>query len=229
MESSENSGGANPEDEVDFGFRRVNQTTHTSMVRDVFDSVAGRYDLMNDLMSGGLHRRWKAALLDRLAPRADQTLLDVAGGTGDIATGFLSRGGGTAISCDINEQMMLAGRDKAIDRGIVDGQCLACGDAADLPVASASVDSCTIVFGLRNVTRRTDALAEMRRALRPAGHFICMEFSPAVMPLLKPLAMMPVSTTSSAPAMDVCTNRSRILEPALRSPEKRRLQPPRGH
>ncbi|MEE2720597.1 MAG: class I SAM-dependent methyltransferase [Pseudomonadota bacterium] len=187
MESRENIGGVNPEDGVDFGFRRVDQTMHTSMVRNVFDSVARRYDLMNDLMSGGLHRMWKAALLDRLAPRAAQTLLDVAGGTGDIATGFLSRGGGAAIICDINEQMMLAGRDKSIDRGFVVGPRLACGDAAGLPVASASVDSCTIVFGLRNVTRRTDALAEMCRTLRPGGHFICMEFSPAVMPLLKPL------------------------------------------
>jgi demethylmenaquinone methyltransferase / 2-methoxy-6-polyprenyl-1,4-benzoquinol methylase len=172
-------------DTIDFGFRQVDPSDHTSMVRGVFDSVAQRYDLMNDLMSGGLHRVWKAALLDRLSPRAGMTLLDVAGGTGDIATGFLKRGGESAVICDINREMLAAGRDRSYDRGIAKGPERLCGDAAALPVAPASMDACTIVFGLRNVTRRTQALAEMHRALKPGGHFICMEFSPAVLPQLK--------------------------------------------
>ena len=172
---------------IDFGFRRVDPADHTSMVRGVFDSVARRYDLMNDLMSGGLHRIWKAALLDRLSPQGNMDLLDVAGGTGDIAEGFLKRGGGNAVICDINREMLMAGRDRSLDRGMAQGPARVCGDAAALPVATASVDACTIVFGLRNVTRRTQALAEMHRVLKPGGHFICMEFSPAVLPQLKPI------------------------------------------
>lgn len=172
---------------IDFGFRRVDPSDHASMVRGVFDSVARSYDLMNDLMSGGLHRLWKTALLDRLAPRPNMALLDVAGGTGDIATGFLKRGGGSAMICDINSEMLAAGRDRALDRGMAGGPKRICGDAAALPVARGSMDACTIVFGLRNVTRRAVALSEMHGALKPGGHFICMEFSPAVLPQLKPI------------------------------------------
>ncbi|MGB0632065.1 MAG: class I SAM-dependent methyltransferase [Alphaproteobacteria bacterium] len=187
MESNENnlSGDAHPE--IDFGFRKVSPSDHKTMVRGVFSSVAGRYDLMNDLMSGGLHRLWKAALLDRLNPRDGELLLDVAGGTGDIADGFLKRGGGTAIICDINADMLTAGQDRSLDRGSAHGPLRVCGDAAALPVPDATADSCTIVFGLRNVTQRQAALSEMRRALKPGGHFICMEFSPAVLPQLKPV------------------------------------------
>ena len=178
-------GDANPE--IDFGFRKVSASDHKSLVRDVFSSVAGRYDLMNDLMSGGLHRLWKAALLDRLHPRDGELLLDVAGGTGDIADGFLKRGGGAAIICDINADMLAAGQDRALDRGNAEGPSRVCGDAAALPVPTAIANSCTIVFGLRNVTQRQQALAEMRRALKPGGQFICMEFSPAVLPQIKPI------------------------------------------
>lgn len=185
MESSPDKRPAETGDEIDFGFRRVNSADHTSLVRGVFDSVARRYDLMNDLMSGGLHRVWKSALLDRLAPRASMALLDVAGGTGDIATGFLNRGGGDALICDINREMLLTGLDRSLDRGEVRGPGRICGDAAALPVQNCSMDSCTIAFGLRNVTRRTDALVEMHRVLKPGGHFICLEFSPAVLPQLK--------------------------------------------
>ena len=187
MESNENQPPNPAADEVDFGFRRVGAREHAARVRDVFDSVAGRYDLMNDLMSGGLHRLWKAALLDRLDPRPQQLLLDVAGGTGDIADGFLKRGGGAALICDINAEMLTAGIDRSLDRGRADGPLRACGDAAALPVPDATADACTIVFGLRNVTRRTEALSEMRRILKPGGHFICMEFSPDVLPQLKPI------------------------------------------
>ena len=187
MESNENNPTGTTRDHIDFGFRKVSPADHTSMVGDVFSSVARRYDLMNDLMSGGLHRFWKTALLDRLHPGPGETLLDVAGGTGDIADGFLKRGGGAAVICDINADMLVAGMDRTLDRGRAQGPLRICGDAAVLPVGDASVESCTIVFGLRNVTRRRDALSEMRRVLKPGGHFICMEFSPAVLPQLKPL------------------------------------------
>ena len=173
--------------ETDFGLRRVDLADHTGLVRGVFDSVARQYDLMNDLMSGGLHRVWKAALQNRLNPRPDMTLLDVAGGTGDIAEGFLKRGGGGAIICDINREMLTAGMDRALDRGNTAGPSWVCGDAAALPLARASADACTIAFGLRNVTCRTHALAEMHRVLKTGGHFICLEFSPAVLPQLQAL------------------------------------------
>lgn len=172
---------------INFGFDRVDPISHRSLVRNVFDSVARRYDLMNDLMSGGLHRLWKGATLDRLIPRQNQSLLDVAGGTGDIADGFLKRGGGHSIICDSNENMLLAGLNRNIDRGKVSGPSRVCGDAAALPIQSNSVDACTIVFGLRNVTDRKAALTEMYRVIKIGGHFICLEFSPSFTSQLKPL------------------------------------------
>jgi len=175
--------GADTSGEVDFGFRRVAAADKAEHVRRVFDTVAPRYDLMNDLMSGGIHRLWKAQLIDRLNPRPGQRLVDVAGGTGDIALRFLERGG-NAIVCDINEAMLRAGRDRAIDRGRVEGIEWLAGDAEQLPLAAMSADACTIAFGLRNVTHIGRALAEMRRVLRPGGRFICLEFSHVVLPLL---------------------------------------------
>lgn len=174
---------------VSFGFRDVDADDHGGLVRDVFDSVAGRYDLMNDLMSGGLHRPWKSALIDWLNPRPGNTLIDVAGGTGDIAFRFLERAGEAAqvAICDVNERMLIVGADRAINRGIMSGLSVICGDAQSMPIAGNSADACTIAFGLRNVTHRAKALAEMRRILRPGGHFLCLEFSHPVLPLLKPL------------------------------------------
>jgi demethylmenaquinone methyltransferase / 2-methoxy-6-polyprenyl-1,4-benzoquinol methylase len=165
--------------EADFGFRRVSEDEKTRLVRGVFDSVAARYDLMNDLMSGGIHRLWKAELIDQLAPRPGQLLLDLAGGTGDVARRFIKRAGpgGHVVVCDINESMLHRGRDRSIDGGILDGIAWIVGDAAELPLASASVDACTISFGLRNVTRIAAALREARRVLRPGGRFLCLEFS----------------------------------------------------
>jgi demethylmenaquinone methyltransferase/2-methoxy-6-polyprenyl-1,4-benzoquinol methylase len=174
--------------DADFGYRRVKAEEKARLVRRVFDSVADRYDLMNDLMSGGIHRLWKAELIDRLAPRPGQTLLDVAGGTGDIARRFLARAGkATAIVCDVNESMLRRGRDRDIDAGRLDGIIWICGDAERLPVASASVDAYTIAFGLRNVTHVERALAEARRVLRPGGRFLCLEMSRVEMPLLRRL------------------------------------------
>lgn len=173
--------------QTDFGFRSVGETEKTKLVREVFDHVASRYDLMNDLMSGGVHRIWKAQLIDRLNPRPGETLLDLAGGTGDVARRFLGRAGktGRAIICDINEAMINAGRDRAIDDGIIDGITWMVGDGEQLPIASASVDACTISFGLRNVTHKAAALKEARRVLKPGGRFLCLEFSRVEAPLLR--------------------------------------------
>jgi demethylmenaquinone methyltransferase / 2-methoxy-6-polyprenyl-1,4-benzoquinol methylase len=167
-----------------FGFQTVRAGDKSSLVGAVFDSVASRYDLMNDLMSGGVHRAWKAAMLDWLNPRPTQRLLDVGGGTGDIAFRFLDRGGGDVVVVDINREMLSVGRDRAIDRGMLRGLDWVCGDAERLPVADASVDAFTIAFAIRNVTRIEAALAEARRVLKPGGRFLCLEFSRVALPML---------------------------------------------
>ena len=187
--------GANSEagrgaDDVDFGYRRVGASEKAGLVRDLFDRVAGRYDLMNDLMSGGVHRFWKRDMIDWLAPKPGMTLVDVAGGTGDIAFRFLHRLGGAdagaergrVIVCDLSARMIEAGRDRAWDRGILDGIDWLVGDAAFLPLAARSADAYTIAFGMRNVAHIEPVLAEARRVLRPGGRFLCLEFSPAVRP-----------------------------------------------
>ncbi len=170
-----------------FGFRTVREQEKASLVRDVFDDVAPRYDLMNDVMSLGIHRLWKAAMLDWLRPRPDMTLLDVGGGTGDIAFRFRARGGGPVVVCDINREMLSVGRDRAIDRNIEDGLDWVCGDAEALPFPDRCVDAYTIAFCLRNVTHIDAALAEARRVLKPGGRFLCLEFSQVVLPLLRQL------------------------------------------
>jgi demethylmenaquinone methyltransferase/2-methoxy-6-polyprenyl-1,4-benzoquinol methylase len=179
-----------PEQDADFGFRRVAAAEKAPLVRAVFDSVADRYDLMNDLMSGGIHRLWKAEMIRRLNPRPGQVLLDVAGGTGDIASRALPRlapeQGGAVIVCDANPRMLERGRARVIDDGILSGIEWLCGDAEALPLADRSVELYTIAFGLRNVTRLERALAEARRVLRPGGRFLCLEFAPAVTPWLAP-------------------------------------------
>jgi len=166
-------------DAVDFGYRRVAAEAKAGMVRGVFDSVSSRYDLMNDLMSGGAHRLWKGALIDRLMPRPGERFLDVAGGTGDIALRIRARAGANAhiLLCDINEAMVSRGRDRALDANILHGIEHVVGDAECLPMASGSIDAYTIAFGLRNVTRIEAALREARRVLRPGGRFLCLEFS----------------------------------------------------
>ena len=169
-----------------FGFRDVPAGEKTGLVGDVFRRVARRYDLMNDLMSLGVHRLWKAALLDRLAPRAGERVLDLAGGTGDIAFAIHRATAGAAriLVCDINEAMLGRGVDRAAERGLLPGAGLAwlAGDAEALPLADASVDAVTIAFGLRNVTHVDRALAEARRVLVPGGRFFCLEFSRVVLP-----------------------------------------------
>ena len=160
-----------------FGDRPIDPGEKTGLVREVFSRVAGRYDLMNDLMSAGIHRAWKAAFVGMLAPRAAERLLDVAAGTGDIAAGWRQAGGGPAVLCDINEAMLNAGRDKAIDRGRIDLLSWTVGNAESLPFPDRSFDAYTIAFGLRNVTDIDAALAEARRVLKPGGRFFCLEFS----------------------------------------------------
>ncbi len=179
---------------TDFGFREVPVAEKKKLVRGVFDSVAGKYDIMNDLMSVGIHRLWKDTLIAQLRPRAGEHLLDVAGGTGDIAFRFLnaaekrgSQEGAPAhvTVCDINHAMLTVGRNRAIDRGILRGVEWVCGDAEQLPVPSGSVDCYTIAFGLRNVTDIDQALREARRVLRPGGRFMCLEFSRVALPILE--------------------------------------------
>src|SRR5579883_3068097 len=184
-EGRQRAGSDEAPDEAEFGFRRVPREAKRRLVKAVFERVAGRYDLMNDLMSGGIHRLWKDAMVDWLAPRPGQRLLDVAGGTGDIAFRLHDRApGARVLVCDINAAMLEAGRDRAIDRGILDGIAWLCGDAEALPFAAASMDAYTIAFGLRNVTGIDQALAEARRVLKPGGRFLCLEFSRVVVPLL---------------------------------------------
>jgi demethylmenaquinone methyltransferase/2-methoxy-6-polyprenyl-1,4-benzoquinol methylase len=170
-----------------FGDRPVDAAEKPGLVRGVFDSVAQRYDLMNDLMSGGVHRLWKRAMIDRLAPQPGEHFLDVAGGTGDIALRILERTAREAkvIVCDLTPAMLAVGRDRAIDRGILDGIDWVTGDAENLPFESAKMDGCTIAFGLRNVTHPDRGLAEMYRVLKPGGRFLCLEFSHVVLPGLR--------------------------------------------
>lgn len=193
---------------VSFGFREVSPADKAPLVRDVFESVASRYDVMNDLMSLGVHRLWKDAFVRLLNPRPGLRLLDVAGGTGDIAfrvaerlsrTAGPERGSnddpqegvgtegdiaGEIVVLDLTEGMLRQGRDRAIDRGLLRNLSWVCGDAQALPLPSRSLDAYTIAFGLRNVTDIDRALAEARRVLRPGGRFLCLEFSQVVLPVL---------------------------------------------
>jgi demethylmenaquinone methyltransferase/2-methoxy-6-polyprenyl-1,4-benzoquinol methylase len=169
-----------------FGFQRVDPTGKAARVRAVFDSVASRYDLMNDLMSVGVHRLWKNALVDWLMPRPGIALLDLAAGTGDVAERVLQRvdGEGRAVCSDINPSMLGHGRDRALDKGWYDCLDFVCADAMALPFADRTFDAVTIAFGIRNVTHIDRALAEAYRVLVPGGRFLCLEFSKVVLPVL---------------------------------------------
>lgn len=177
------SGAGQPGETAWFGDRPVAVPEKAPLVRAVFDSVADRYDVMNDLMSGGVHRLWKAAFVDRLAPRGNMAVLDVAGGTGDIASRILERApDARIIVADINERMLRVGRNRAIDRGLWKDFRYVTADAEKLPVQDRTMDAYTIAFGLRNVTNIDAALAEARRVLKPGGRFMCLEFSRVVVP-----------------------------------------------
>ena len=161
-----------------FGFQDVPEADKAGMVHGVFSRVASKYDVMNDLMSGGVHRLWKDAMMDWLAPRAGQRLLDVAGGTGDVAFRFLKRASAaSAVVCDLTEPMLIEGRKRAEAEKLAANLDWVVGDAMALPFPDASFDVYTISFGIRNVTRIPDALAEAYRVLRPGGRLMVLEFS----------------------------------------------------
>jgi demethylmenaquinone methyltransferase / 2-methoxy-6-polyprenyl-1,4-benzoquinol methylase len=166
-----------------FGYQQLPEADKALRVAAVFDSVAARYDFMNDLMSAGLHRLWKRALIERSAVQPGERVLDLAGGTGDLARLFAARTGeqGAVVLADINRNMLLLGRDRLLDAGRVVPlvQC----DAEALPFPAASFDCVAIAFGLRNVTRKERALAEMARLLAPGGRLLVLEFSRVWKPL----------------------------------------------
>jgi demethylmenaquinone methyltransferase/2-methoxy-6-polyprenyl-1,4-benzoquinol methylase len=168
-----------------FGFETVDERDKARRVRGVFDSVAPRYDLMNDLMSMGLHRAWKAytVMVANLAPGAQ--VLDIAGGTGDLALAFAKKVGptGRVVHTDINEAMLRTGRDRLIDAGLV-LPTVVC-DAEKLPFADGSFDAVSVAFGLRNMTHKDAALAEMNRVLKERGRLLVLEFSKVAQPLRK--------------------------------------------
>ncbi len=172
---------------VDFGFREVPKAQKASLVRQVFDSVAPRYDLMNDLMSLGIHRIWKRIFINAIAASARETLLDLAGGTGDIAFGALAAGAGRVILTDVNAEMLEVARKRALDRGILQGLDFAVVDAEKIPLPDRSVEKVSIAFGLRNCTDKDAVLREARRVLRPGGRFHCLEFSKLEIAALAPL------------------------------------------
>jgi demethylmenaquinone methyltransferase/2-methoxy-6-polyprenyl-1,4-benzoquinol methylase len=176
-------------DRTDFGFEKVAWAEKARRVRSVFASVAGKYDVMNDLMSFGVHRLWKHFTLSLTGLKPGQHALDVAGGTGDLALGMLRQVGkeGRVILSDINPSMLEVGRDRLLDLGFVGNvECLV-ADAERLPFDDNSFDCLTIGFGLRNVTDKTAALRSMHRVLKPGGQLLVLEFSTPVAPGLKPL------------------------------------------
>jgi len=173
---------------VDFGFEKVSPEEKTARVRGVFDSVAGNYDLMNDLMSGGLHRLWKRFALAQTGLRPGQRALDVASGTGDLGAGLARQVGkeGLAVLTDINREMLARGRDRLIDRGLTTQVEFVIANAECLPFPDRSFDCVTIGFGLRNVTDKPAALAAMRRVLKPGGRLLVLEFSKPTLEALRP-------------------------------------------
>jgi demethylmenaquinone methyltransferase/2-methoxy-6-polyprenyl-1,4-benzoquinol methylase len=153
----------------------------------VFDSVAPKYDLMNDVMSLGIHRAWKRIFATRLRPSPQRTLLDLASGTGDIAQAWRRMGGGPVLLTDINAAMLSVGRDRAIGRGFAAGFSYAVADAEALPLPDGCVDTVSIAFGLRNCTDKLAVLREARRVLKPGGRFFCLEFSRLQVAVMEPL------------------------------------------
>lgn len=190
-QATENTAENTAENTTHFGFETVPAREKVNRVREVFDTVAPKYDLMNDLMSGGVHRLWKDSFADQLSPGPNSSIIDVAGGTGDIAFRLLKRiqkhesraqHAGTVTVCDINESMLSHGRDRALDSGKLSGLEWVVGNAESLPVPDMHFDAYTIAFGLRNVTNIKAALNEARRTLKPGGRFMCLEFSQVIVP-----------------------------------------------
>ena len=168
-----------------FGFQSVDEQDKARRVRGVFDSVAARYDLMNDLMSGGLHRAWKAYAVMVANLQPGQSVLDIAGGTGDLALAFARRVGphGQVVHTDINEAMLRTGRDRLLDAGVILPTTVC--DAEALPFPDERFDVVSVAFGLRNMTHKDQALREMARVLKPGGRLLVLEFSQVARPLRK--------------------------------------------
>ena len=164
---------------TDFGFSRVKSKDKSNLVKKIFENVSGRYDLMNDFMSLGIHRVWKKSMLDWLAPRRGQSLIDVAGGTGDIAFNFIKRAktGASATILDLTESMMIEGKKKTIDLPEESQINWVCGDAMRMPFSDSTFDVYTISFGIRNVTNISKTLSEAYRVLKPGGRLMILEFS----------------------------------------------------
>jgi demethylmenaquinone methyltransferase/2-methoxy-6-polyprenyl-1,4-benzoquinol methylase len=173
-------------DTTHFGFKEVETDAKAGMVADVFHSVAARYDLMNDLMSAGIHRVWKRFTIELSGVREGHSVLDIAGGTGDLAARFADIVGpaGRVVLADINDSMLKVGRDKLLDHGRIDNLEFVQADAQNLPFPDASFDCVTIAFGLRNVTDKDAALRSMLRVLKPGGRLLVLEFSKPANPLL---------------------------------------------
>ncbi len=174
----------NDTERVNFGAQRVPLEEKSKLVKDIFDRVASRYDIMNDIMSMGTHRIWKKQMLDVLVPKEGSIHLDVAGGTGDIGFRIISQLNEPArvIVCDLSEKMVVQGRSRAWDRGILNNIEWVVGNAENLPIEDNSVDSYSIAFGIRNVTEIDKVLVDAARVLRPGGRFVCLEFSPHQIP-----------------------------------------------
>ena len=209
-----------------FGFRQVPPEAKQGLVNEVFARVASRYDLMNDLMSGGLHRLWKDDVISWLAPPKSARpylLLDVAGGTGDIASRFLQASGPAAgaVICDISAEMLKVGRDRA---GEQDRLTFVQGNAEALPFPDKSFDAYTIAFGMRNVTHIDRALAEAFRVLKPGGRFLCLEFSAVETPILDALydaySMNAIPTLGALVAGDAASYRY-LVESIRRFPDQK--------
>lgn len=175
-------------DQVDFGFANVPVGEKAQRVRGVFDSVVGKYDIMNDVMSMGVHRLWKRFTIDLCGVRRGEQVLDVAGGTGDLGLAFAKKVGstGSVIISDINAAMLGTGRDRLIDKGVVGNVEYVQANAECLPFSDSSFDCITIAFGLRNVTDKSAALASMQRILKPGGRLVVLEFSQVTVEPLRP-------------------------------------------
>jgi len=172
------------ENQVDFGKINVPLSKKQDLVNEVFNNVSSNYDLMNDLMSFGLHRFWKESFIDWMAPRKNQVLLDLAGGTGDIALEFLKRGGKKVYLLDINLDMIIESKTK-FNHDFSKKFSLINADAEEIPMPSNSIDLVSIAFGLRNITNRMNTLKEVKRVLKDGGRFMCLEFSKVNSPFLK--------------------------------------------
>lgn len=172
---------------TDFGFREVPRDAKASMVREVFDSVAPKYDVMNDLMSLGLHRAWKQAFVGAIGAGPRETLLDLAAGTGDVAFLAKRRGAGRVILADINAAMLNVGQNRALQKGLAGGLSYVCCDAEKLPFLAGSVEKVSMAFGLRNCTDKDAVLREGYRVLRPGGRMHVLEFSRLEIDALRPL------------------------------------------